>query len=217
MGAQLLTEQLVEFGFRQFAVAIQESVHIHGLPVTKEATAAVVEEIAVIDAGGNHEGGALPGTAKSYAGDAFLDGQEHAFRAVPPFRKHTVRYAVGEGFVNLVEGIHTFPDGFVPVPFAGHRKDLQEMQNLGGHGLAEDIGPGTVNDAIFPCAQHHQRIHQGVAMVGRNEHGRSVFRQVTLHVQLGVTGSCKGVYILPEEAVPSIGFPDVRHRSVCCG
>ena len=120
---QLFPESLILSGFGLPAMGFQESVYVDGFSVVEDAGAAIAEEVAVVDAGGNHHSGPLAGAAEGHARYALLDGEECALRPVPPFRKEAEGHAGGKCLVHFLKGSQACTATFhAPNPVTGHHQ-----------------------------------------------------------------------------------------------
>ena len=211
---QFLQEGLVSGAFGQVLRRGQEGVYIHRRAIDDIAGAAVCKEVAIVDAHRHHLRGPGKRALEGHAGNAFLQGLQFAARRMTAFREHAERRVVAQDILYLVHRLviaQHIPDA---VAAAHHRQDFQEAEDLGDGGLREDIGPGAEYGGRVAALQHHQRIHEGVRVVGADEYGL-LGGDGALRREPAVAGPRAEIYIVSEDRIDTVPFPNLTH--VCSG
>ena len=117
---------------------------------------------------------------------------------------------VGQYVLHFVHGLIVAQDIADAVAATYHGQNLQKAQD-GGYGrLREDVGPGTEYGGRMAALQHHQGIHEGVGVVGADEHG-VLGRNGSVHREPAVTGPRTAIYIVAECGIKPVSFPDLTH------
>ena len=109
-----------------------------------------------------------PGDAE----DAFLDGQHLALRVVRAFRIEAEGDLVVQAVDDFLEGVEILGHLGEAVALARDGQDAQPAQDLGDFRVGEDVGTGAEDDRLAAEQdQRQERVHQGRAVVGGQDHG----------------------------------------------
>jgi len=92
-------------------------------------------------------------------------------RPVRAFCEHAVSHAVVQAFDDGVHRLAVVEHLLEPVPHARNRQDADETQELAHQRLAEHVRPRAEERPVPEVLQDDERVHQRVAVVGREEHG----------------------------------------------
>ena len=90
--------------------------------------------------------------------------------SVLALRKYAETYLVLEGVYDDVLGLIVLEYISESIPLAYHRKDSDEVHQLGNKCVVEHIRSGSEYCFVIECTKDHQRVHQGVAVVGSNNY-----------------------------------------------
>ena len=118
--------------------------------------------------------------------DAFAQLQERVFGTVTTFGKQIQSHFVVNHIHSLFDGISIATHSCRTVADAEQRKDTVEFQDLGHGGIGKNVTTSHEHFFMTARCQHHQSIHQCVAMVDSKDQS-PVLRQVLLSVNLKTT------------------------------
>ena len=85
------------------------------------------------------------------------------------------------------------------VPLAGNRHYPQEMKSLRCRGILEDVRPGAECHWLTAALEHHQGVHQRIAVIRGNDHGLPVIRERPLYVEPRETAPGAAIYPMAQE------------------
>ena len=177
---------MVLFGLGLGGVLLEEGVYIYRRAQLYMTGAPVTEKGRIVYAHRDYAGGPMGSALHCDAAYPLLQGQERMHRAVTAFREKGEGHTVLQDMVNLGQGVPVAGDFPYPVPQTYHRNYLEPVQDAGGGGAAEDIGPGAEGYAAMTERQHHQGVHQGIGMVGGKDYG-AVGGKLSLNLETPVT------------------------------
>ena len=100
---------------------------------------------------------------------ALVDGKRGVHGAVTALGEHAERHAVGEHVHHLFYGFVVAEHLAYAVALANHVKDTEEAEYARDRLIVENIRPGAKNAGAPVCTQHHQGVHQTVAMIGGDD------------------------------------------------
>ena len=107
-------------------------------------------------------------------------------RSVPSFRIHAEPYIILNSLYYDFLSVMILEDISKSVSLSDHRKDSQEVHDLGYQRLVEHVRPCSEYGRVLECSENHKGVHKGVAMI-RCQYDRTILWNVFLSMDFHLT------------------------------